>query len=96
MLSPSAPPKPSSANRLGRSAQQALPVALIHPCARDDLGAILRPHVVLVQLDDGIDRVRRHETSLGEKRLERSSAQLDRRAWARMVMVVDVGHAGSR
>ena len=51
---------------------------------------------MLVQLDDGIDRVRRHETSLGEKRLERSSAQLDRRAWARMVMVVDVGHAGSR
>jgi len=56
-------------DRLVRGGQQALSVALVRPCARDDLGAVLRSHVLLVELDDSIDRVRRHKPPLGKQRL---------------------------
>jgi hypothetical protein len=49
---------------------------------------------VLVELDNCIDRVRRHETPFGEQRLERASPELDGGGGAWMVMVV--AHSGSR
>ena len=77
MLSPSAPPKPSSAIASLASASRRSRYAVVDPRPRDDLGAVLRSDVVLVELDDRVDRVGRDEALLGEQRLERAGAQLD-------------------
>ena len=51
-----------------------LAVGVVHPGARDDPGAVLRADVVLVEIDDGIDRVGRDQALLDEERLERGRA----------------------
>ena len=87
-------------DRRGAVGQQARAVLVVDPRARDDLGAVLRADVVLVELDDGVDRVGGDQAALGEQRLERAGAQLDLRRRTRMVVVVlvvvVVAHAGSR
>ncbi len=71
--SPSVPPKPSSAIASRAVREQALPVRRVDPGARDDLRPVLRADVVLVELDDGVDRVGRDEALLDEQRLERAA-----------------------
>ena len=70
-------PEAELGDRRGRVAQQARPVDVVRPRPRDDLGPVLRPDVVLIELDDGVDRVRRDETAFDEDRFERAGAQLD-------------------
>ena len=78
MLSPSAPPNPSSAIAPLESFSSRARYRLIHPGTSDDPGAILRAHVVLIELDHRVDRVTRDQSALGQQRLERPGTELDR------------------
>jgi hypothetical protein len=54
--------------------EQALAELRIHPRLRDHPRAVLRAEVVLVVVDDGVDRVGREQALLHEQRLERRRA----------------------
>ncbi len=65
-----------------------LAIGVVDPGAGDDAGAVLRADVVLVEVDDRVDRVGRDQALLDEERLEGGGAHRH--------VVVPVAHAGSR
>ena len=65
---------------------QPLAVRVVDPRARDDPGAVLRADVVLVQVDDRVDRIGGDQPLLDEERLERRGPDGDV-----VVVVVVVG-----
>ena len=77
MCSPSAPPNPSSAMAGVASSSKPRPVGRVGPRVGDDRGAVHRPEVVLVRLDDGVDGVGGDEAPLDEQRLDRGHPLLD-------------------
>ena len=65
-------------NRGGRVLKQPAFVGGVAPCARDDLGAVKRPDVVLVSLDDPIDGVAGQQAFFHQQRFDRFRAQRGR------------------
>jgi hypothetical protein len=64
-------------DRLGAMVEQTLLVGGVEPGAGHHPGAVARADLVLVGLDDLVDRRRVDELLLGEQRFERLDAQLD-------------------
>src|SRR5215470_15018392 len=62
--------------------------------ARDDLGAVVRAHVLFVCAHDAVDRLARHELLLDQQGLERADAERqDRLRLVVMVSGLSVGTA---
>ena len=89
-LSPSAPPKPSSAMALVPSLEQPLAVGGVGPGARHHPGAVLGADVAFVQLHDRVDGVGGDQALLGQQRLQGAGAQRHLRVRAGVVVVVPV------
>jgi hypothetical protein len=68
--------------------EQPLAVGRVAPGASDDPRPVLRTDVVDVQVDDGVDRVARHDPLLDQQRLERPRSQLRLARRSRVVVAV--------
>src|SRR5262249_45732072 len=77
--------------------QQPRAICRIDPGARHHPGAVHRTDVVLVAAHDGVQEAGLEDALLGEERLQRAGALLDRgqRCGVMVVAVVLVTHAGS-
>jgi hypothetical protein len=67
---------------------ESLAVGLVDPGARDDPRSILWPDVILVEVDDCVDRIGRDEPLLDQERFERRGPDRN--------LIVPVAHSGSR
>ena len=77
-----------------RVVQQARAILRIAPGARDDAGAVARPDLVLVGLDDRVERRRIDIALFDQQRFERAHAQRDFGEFG--MVVVMVAHASTR
>jgi hypothetical protein len=73
---------------VGAVREQPLAVRWIDPRARHDLGAVVRPDVLLVGADDAVDRVAGDELLLHQQGLERADAEGQQRLRLAVVMAM--------